>query len=252
MKFTTPIIVQGKVYAGTGNGLVAYGELTPAAAPDVSAQTKVKPRTANITANEVKQKVTIINDGPTPLAGPVSLVIDGLGKKFTVANAAGTTSLTSPRASFYLNAVPAGATLAPGAAATVKVKFASVKHVAPTFTTRVLAGAGGALTYWTLSFLSTALHSTRSWIENARACHLSVILSAARHERSRRTSALVPPRPWRHAGAKSSRRRGPMPSAAPAEDACTHAEVLRLRYTPLRMTELAGRPRQDFPHAKSG
>ncbi len=142
VKFTTPIIVQGKVYAGTTNGLVAYGLLTPATPADATAQVKVRPRAAVPTSTLVKQKVTLTNDGTAPLAGPVSLVVDGLGKKFTVANATGTTSQTSPRASFYLDAVPAGGTLAAGASVTVKLKFASIKQKAPTFTPRVLAGAG--------------------------------------------------------------------------------------------------------------
>ncbi len=142
VKFTTPIITQGKVYVGTMDHLAAYGLLVPALAADATAQVKVKLHAANPTSGDIKQKVTLINTGTAPLAGPVSLVVDGLGKKFTVANATGTTSQTSPRASFYLDAVPAGGTLAAGASVTVKLKFASVKHNAPVFTPRVLAGAG--------------------------------------------------------------------------------------------------------------
>ena len=142
VKFTTPIIVQGKVYAGTESQLVAYGLLAPVAAADVTGQVKIKLRAGTATTEGVKVKATVINRGTTAIAGPLSLVVDGLGKKFTLANATGTTSATTPRASFYRNVALPGGTLAPGESVSAELKFASTKHAAPAMTARVLAGAG--------------------------------------------------------------------------------------------------------------
>ena len=142
VKFTTPIIAQGAVYAGTESQMVAYGLLTPTPAADVTAQVNVKVESTNLVSSLIKQKIVITNQGATPLTGPLSLVVDGLNKKFALANATGTTSTTTPRASFYLDIPLPGNTLAPGATAVAKLKFAATKRKTPGWTARVLAGSG--------------------------------------------------------------------------------------------------------------
>ena len=142
VKFTTPVIAQGKVYAGTNDHLVVYGLLNPTAATNVTSQVKVRVESTSLNTTLIKQQIKIINRGASALTGPLSLVVDNLNKRFSLSNATGTTSLTTPRASFYINVSLPGGTLAPGASTTAKLKFAVLKHKTPTWTPRVLAGAG--------------------------------------------------------------------------------------------------------------
>jgi hypothetical protein len=81
-----------------------------------------------------QQTVTLINPGDTAAAGPISLVLDGLGRRVRLRNASGFTAAGSP----YVNAP---GSLAPGAAVNLMLQFFS-----PTarirYGTRVVVGPG--------------------------------------------------------------------------------------------------------------
>ncbi len=87
------------------------------------------------------QTVTLKNTGISAIAGPVSLVLDGLSGNATLFNKTGVTSATSPTGSPYLS-VSAG-NMAAGASVTVTLEFTN-SNVSKgiTYNTRVLAGTG--------------------------------------------------------------------------------------------------------------
>lgn len=86
------------------------------------------------------QSVTLTNTGLSPIAGPISLVLDSLSANATLANKTGLTSATLPAGRSYL-AVQSGV-LAAGASASVTLEFANPTQAAITYTTRVLTGPG--------------------------------------------------------------------------------------------------------------
>ena len=130
------------MYAGTADHLAVYGLLAPVAPQDVTTQVKVTSYTPQSTDTGVMQEVVVQNVGKTPLTGQVSLVVDGLGADYALSSAIGTTTQTTPRASFYLNLALTGGKLEPGASTTAGLKFVSAAHVLPAYTMRVLAGPG--------------------------------------------------------------------------------------------------------------
>ncbi len=138
VKFTTPIITQGRVYVGTNDHLVAYGMLSPALATDMTAQFTVTPGAvrASLNGKHLVQDVTLTYRGTGTPAGPVTLVLDRLNKAAKLYNADGTTTQTAPLASFYKTVTLAGGS------ATVRLKFDNAKNTRIAWTPRVLGGAG--------------------------------------------------------------------------------------------------------------
>ena len=138
VKFTTPIITQGRVYVGTNDHLVAYGLLSPAVATDLTSQFTVTAGAVrpSINGNHLVQDVTLTYTGSASLNGPVSLVLDGLNRAASLYNADGTTTQAAPLASFYKTAV-----LSAGSA-TVRLRFDNAKNTRIVWTPRVLGGTG--------------------------------------------------------------------------------------------------------------
>lgn len=92
---------------------------------------------------QLTQSVTLKNNGTTPLAGPLVLVLDGLPSSVTLSNASGRTQTTSPAASaFIVVSVGTDNFLSPGESVSVRLDFTLSGNVGPTFTPRVLAGPG--------------------------------------------------------------------------------------------------------------
>ena len=70
------------------------------------------------------QAVTITNTGPGPIAGPISLVLDGLTPGVTLANQTGlTSSNTGQPGRPYINLLGVGESLAAGASVTIFMEF---------------------------------------------------------------------------------------------------------------------------------
>ena len=84
--------------------------------------------------------VTLTNNSPATIRGPISLVLDNLTENVTLSNASGSTILMLPADSGYVNApVPQ---LAPGHSTTFPLLFVNPDNVPITYTTRVLTGPG--------------------------------------------------------------------------------------------------------------
>lgn len=147
VNFTSPTVAQGRVYVPTTVALVAYGLLAPAPAADVSAQVSVTRgefRAQGTVPGRSKQTLTLTNTGNAPIAGPLSLVLDKLrDAPATLRNAAGSTTVAGRTGSPYVDVLPPGGSLAPGASVTAKLKFADpVPAPSIRYKTRVLAGPG--------------------------------------------------------------------------------------------------------------
>lgn len=149
VKFTTPIISQGRVYVGTADHLVAYGLFNPAAAADLTSQFTVTrgPVQPAGDGEHLIQSVTLAYHGTAPFVGQISLVLDHLNQANTLVNADGTTTLAPVTGSFYRNVfvpatdpLPVSATT--GAVVTVRLKFSNVKNTNVSWTPRVLTGTG--------------------------------------------------------------------------------------------------------------
>ncbi len=82
------------------------------------------------------QKITITNNNATALNGPFFVVLDSLSVNATLSNASGTTSVYTPAGSSFI-AVP-GATLAPGASASVTLLFNNPTNAAIIYSPRTL------------------------------------------------------------------------------------------------------------------
>ena len=146
VKFTTPIVTQGRVYVGTEDHLVAYSLLTPPMAADLTSQFTVDADAVVKSANGLylTQKVTLIYHGSTTLVGPVTLALDHLNNAASLYNANGTTTRTTPQASFYRTISTQDNTglLVPGSVLTVQLKFTNQKNLDATWTPRILVGVG--------------------------------------------------------------------------------------------------------------
>ena len=95
--------------------------------------------TLNPVTKRYVQTVTLRNNSATPIAGPVSLVLDGLSTNATLFNPTGTTLLMLPAGSPY---VDTGVTLAPGQSVAIVLQFTNPSNDVITYEARVLAGAG--------------------------------------------------------------------------------------------------------------
>ena len=146
IKFMTPTVCNGKVYVGTATSLAGFGLITPVAATEItgSVQLAFGALQYQSSTKHYVQSVTLTNMGGTSLTLPVSLVFDDLSANAALSNANGATVVTSPSASFYINA-PLSSPLAPGQSVTIQLSWIdSIQPpAAPTIAyaqTRVLAG----------------------------------------------------------------------------------------------------------------
>ena len=148
VKFTTPIITQGRVYVGTNDHLVAYGLFSPVTATDLTSQFTVIPGAVAPSENGeyLVQDVAVTYHGTSNTAGPVSLVLDGLNRAASLYNADGTTTQAAPLASFYKTVIGSTGGLppivVPGESVTVRLKFTNAKNARVAWIPRVLGGTG--------------------------------------------------------------------------------------------------------------
>ncbi|MGE5243338.1 MAG: InlB B-repeat-containing protein [Betaproteobacteria bacterium] len=86
-----------------------------------------------------EQTVTLTNNSPNIIVGPVSLVLDRLSENVTVLNAGDVTEFMSPAGSPYVNVKT---DLLPGQSVAVQMRFQNAVDDVITYTPRVLAGRG--------------------------------------------------------------------------------------------------------------
>lgn len=126
------------------NSAMVTVDLLPPCARDVSAAIRVLPQALRYDTSTLRfqRDIQLQNRSRQPIAGPVSLVLDGLSAR-ALANAAGQTRCVSPLGTPYL-AVPVGTdgVLRPRETATVTLIFALPSASRLPLRTRVLAGEG--------------------------------------------------------------------------------------------------------------
>ena len=87
------------------------------------------------------QKLVVHNNSSSPVAGPVVVVLDGLGPTTTLTNASGVTMHLPPLGSPYVVVQGTANGLAPGASAIVGLQFKDPIGTPLSYTTRILSGA---------------------------------------------------------------------------------------------------------------
>ena len=112
----------------------------PLCATDVSSSVSVTRSgySYNILTKRYAQTITLKNNSGSPIAGPISLVLDGLTANATLFNSAGTTGCAVPIGSPY---VTLAGPLAPGASAPSVLQFTDPTRASFSYSTRVLVGA---------------------------------------------------------------------------------------------------------------
>ncbi|HEY3268169.1 MAG TPA: hypothetical protein VGM37_14700 [Armatimonadota bacterium] len=89
------------------------------------------------------QTLSLKNTGATPLAAPLTLVLDNLSANASLANGLGNTTCSTPLGSPFLNAnLGAGGALKPGDSAIVTLEFSNRTNDGITYTARLLSGEG--------------------------------------------------------------------------------------------------------------
>ncbi len=120
--------------------------LNPSCASDYSGQIAVTQSGFRFDRSTQKflQTVTLINTSLNAIPGPVSVALDGLSPTATLANAAGTTSCSSPAGSAF-STVPLDASnpLASGQTIVTTLEFTTQGNAGISYTPRVLAGPQG-------------------------------------------------------------------------------------------------------------
>lgn len=119
--------------------------LTPVCATNVSAQVSVSRSgfRRNSATGRYVQQVTLKNTSSNPIAGPVSLVLDGLSGKATLFNKSGITACAAPTSSPFINVnVGTDNSLSVGERASVVLEFTNPANRGISYTTRVLVGSG--------------------------------------------------------------------------------------------------------------
>ena len=86
-----------------------------------------------------EQTITLTNNSPNIIVGPLSLVLDRLSENVTVLNAGDVTELMAPAGSPYVNLKT---DLLPGQSVAVQLRFQNAVDDVITYTPRVLAGKG--------------------------------------------------------------------------------------------------------------
>ena len=129
-----------------GDGLGdACDIVAPVCATNVGAQVTVTRGgfRRNPATGRYAQQVTLRNIGSSSIAGPVSLVLDGLSVNVTLFNKSGNTACAAP-VSPYINVnVGTDNVLNAGESAVVVLEFANPSNQGITYSTRVLAGSNG-------------------------------------------------------------------------------------------------------------
>ncbi len=123
--------------ADTTTTITEGGGATPA---DVTAQVSITRGgfRLNQATGRYVQEVTLTNTSGAAIAGPVSLVLDGLGAGVTLFGQSGVTTALAPLGSPYINVN----TLNPGAPVNLVLEFTNPGNAAIQYSARVLAGAG--------------------------------------------------------------------------------------------------------------
>ena len=133
-------IVGTGVFNGQGRAFLAT-PVTPACADEVSAEMQVT-RGGFLAGpgGSVRQIVTLTNTSPLAIAGPLSLVLEGLSANASLANAAGKTVCAIPPNDPFITSA---GSLAPGANTQVLLIFSDPTRTPITYpATRVLSGPG--------------------------------------------------------------------------------------------------------------
>lgn len=127
--------------AGTAVDVGAY-ETAQAGITDVTSQVSLQRGgyIYNRVTRRYVQQVTLANSSGGPLAGPVSLVFDGLPQGITVYGQTNVTTTQTPAGSPYSDV--AGADLAAGALLVLQLQFNDPFNLPIGYTPRVLAGPG--------------------------------------------------------------------------------------------------------------
>jgi len=94
---------------------------------------------ANPKSKRYEQTVTLTNNSPNIIVGPLSLVLDRLSENVTVLGAGDVTELMAPTNSPYVNVKT---DLLPGQSVAVQMRFQNAVDDVITYTPRVLAGRG--------------------------------------------------------------------------------------------------------------
>jgi len=133
----------GQITVDNG-GLQVGVLLTPSGpcAADVTGQTAITRGgfRYNRTNQHYTQTMTMKNNGPSTLTGPISVALDNVPATATLFNTSGATSCNPPAGSFYLDF--AAASLAPGASVTATIEFINTAGTGIMYDARVLAGLG--------------------------------------------------------------------------------------------------------------
>lgn len=132
--FNAPVIAESSA--------LSFSPAATGCATDVGASALVT--RAGFIFNPVTQRFTqsvkLTNTSASPIAGPLSLVIDGLRSNATLFAPAGGTSCTTPAGQPFVTA--STAPLAAGASVSVTLQFTNPTKTGIAYTTRVLAGTG--------------------------------------------------------------------------------------------------------------
>jgi uncharacterized repeat protein (TIGR01451 family) len=130
----------------TNNDAAVDTEVYPIAfcATNVTASVTVAPTHTERSVDNlrVRQTVRLTNGSMQPIAGPVSLVVDGLREGVALVNAHGSTRCAVPLASPYIHVeVGADQVLMPGESATATLEFVRTEARSFSYRPRVLAGS---------------------------------------------------------------------------------------------------------------
>ena len=128
-------------FAGDGNYVAGSAVNSLSVAPlDVSSLIGVTRGgyALNIVTGRYSQTVKLTNNSGSTIAGPISLVVDGLSANATVFNAAGSTDSLALPVSPYVSS----GGLAPGQSVSVVLQFSNPTKAGITYNTRLLAGPG--------------------------------------------------------------------------------------------------------------
>jgi hypothetical protein len=133
----------GEMPTGGAAGYGAIFKLTvPPVVQNVSGQVSVTRGgfLKNRATGRFVQTISLKNASGANIIGPTSLVLDALSGNAALFNKSGSTTVTTPSGSPYINAT--AGSLAAGASVTITLEFTDPTNAAISYSTRVLAGPG--------------------------------------------------------------------------------------------------------------